>query len=187
MNIGLHLRLKLKSNFLKMINKLIIICLLSMLAGASQLNAQKFGHLNSAVIIESHPEVGPANAQLEAYQTALIGPLDEKAKAFQAKYQAFVEEANKGTLSQVASQAKQEELQAEQKALAEEEEQIKFKVMQKREELLKPILSEVDSIIQALGKEGNYTMIFDTSVSGAVLFGEDANDLTEAVKAKIKK
>ena len=41
-----------------MINKLIIICLLGLLSGASQLNAQKFGHLNSAVVIESHPEVG---------------------------------------------------------------------------------------------------------------------------------
>jgi len=167
--------------------KLILFCLVAFLTGSQQINAQKFGHINSAQIIESHPSIGPANTQLETFQNGLFEPLELKAEAFEAKYRAFLEEANSGTLSQVASQTKQAELQTEQEVLATEEQQIKFKVMQKREELLQPILSEVDSIIQILGKEGNYTMIFDTSVSGALLFAEDGNDLTEAMKARLKK
>jgi Skp family chaperone for outer membrane proteins len=59
--------------------------------------------------------------------------------------------------------------------------------MQKRQELLQPILTEVDSVIQVIGKEGKYTMIFDTSVSGALLFAEDGNDLTDTVQARLKK
>lgn len=168
-------------------NKLILFCLVAFLAGTQQINAQKFGHVNSAQIIQDHPLIRPANAQLENFQKSLLDPLDLKAKAFEAKYHAFLEEANNGNLSQVASQNKQAELQTQQDSLATEEQQIKFKVMQKREELLQPILTEVDSIIQVVGKEGNYTMIFDTSVSGALLFADDGNDLTEAVKARLKK
>ena len=168
-------------------NKLILFCLIFLMAGIQQINAQKFGHVNSSLIIQNHPLIGPANTQLEAYQKSLVDPLDAKSKAFEAKYHAFQEEANNGTLSQVASQKKQAELQTEQDSLAAEGQQVKFKVMKKREELLQPILTEVDSAIQVIGKEGHYTMIFDTSVSGALLFAEDGNDLTEAVKARLKK
>ncbi len=168
-------------------NKLFLFCLIAFLVSTQQINAQKFGHINSAQIIEGHPSIGLANTQLETFQKSLLDPLELKARDFETKYRAFLEEANNGTLSQVVTQTKQAELQTEQEALATEEQQIKFKVMQKREELLQPILTEVDSIIQDLGKEGNYTMIFDTSVSGALLFAEDGNDLTEVVKARLKK
>ena len=168
-------------------NKLILFCLIAFIAGTQQSSAQKFGHINSAFIIQEHPLIGPANTELEAFQKELADPLDEKSKAFEVKYRSFLEEANSGTLSKVATQAKQAELQAEQDSLATEEQQIKFRVMQKRESLLQPILAEVDSIIQVIGKEGNYTMIFDTSVSGALLFAEDGNDLTQAVRDRLKR
>ena len=170
-----------------MMNKLILLFVLGFLACTGRMSAQKFGHVNSAMVIQAHPSIGPANLQLDAFQKSLSDPLDVKSKAFEAKYHAFVEEANSGTLSQVALQAKQAELQNEQDSLAKEDQQIKFRLMQKREELLQPILTEVDSIIQLVGKEGKYTMIFDTSVSGALLFAEDGNDLTETVKARLKK
>jgi len=151
------------------------------------IHAQKFGHVNSADIIQAHPGVAPANAQLEAYQKSLSDPFDLKAKDFEARYHAFVDEANSGSMSQLAAQKKQQELQTEQDSLNTEDQQIKFKVMQKREMLLQPILTEVDSVIQLIGREGHYTMIFDTSVSGALLFAEDGNDLTEEVKTRLKK
>ena len=167
--------------------KLSLLSLLVFIALSSQMNAQKFGHINSAVIIQSHPMVATANTELEAYQKSQYDAFEVKTKDFETKYNAFMQEANSGTLSQVATQNKQMELQTMQDSLASEEQQIKFKVMQKRESLLQPILTEVDSVIQVIGKEGNYTMIFDTSVTGALLFAENANDLTEAVQARLKK
>jgi len=168
-------------------NRIFVFSLMIFLVFAQQTNAQKFGHINSALIIQNHPLIGTANTELESFQKSLLDPYDVQAKAFEAKYRAFVEEANNGTLSQVATQNKQVSLQTEQDSLATLEQQIKFRVMQKRESLLQPILTQVDSVIQLIGKEGNYTMIFDTSVSGALLFAEDSNDLTEAVKSRLKK
>lgn len=168
-------------------NKLILFSVMIFLTAAQQSNAQKFGHVNSALIIQGHPLIGPANTELETFQKSLVDPFDVQSKAFEARYKAFVEEANSGTLSQIAQQNKQVALQAEQDSLSSLQDQIKLKVMQKRESLLQPILTQVDSVIQVLGKEGHYTMIFDTSVSGALLFAEDGNDLTEEVKARLKK
>ena len=149
-----------------------------------QLSAQKLGYINSALIIQEHPKVSDANTQLENFQKMLADSFSIQVKAFEAKYKAFLEASNSGTLSPLASQTQQNDLRTEQQSLATEEEQLQFRVLQKREELLKPILSEVDMIIQAIGKEGNYTMIFDTSVAGAILFADQADDITEMVKTR---
>ena len=161
-----------------------ILSILFLFVASFNLDAQKFGHINSALLIEQHPKVSVANAQLESFQKVLSDSFAIKVKAFEDKYRLFMEEASKGTLSQVASQNKQVELQAEQQALSTEEQQLKFRILQKREQLLKPILSEVDEIIQAIGKEGNYTMIFDVSVAGGILFAEQGEDLTEMIKSR---
>ncbi len=163
--------------------KFVFALLVIIMASLSVVNAQKFGHINSALIIEQHPKVASANAELEAFQKILVDSFTVRAKAFEDKYRAFLEQANSGTMSQVMSETKQNELREEQQTLKTGEEQLQFRILQKRESLLKPILAEVDAIIQAVGKEGNYTMIFDTSVPGALLFAVDADDLTEKIKS----
>ena len=153
------------------------------IASLQLLNAQKFGHINSAAIIEAHPKVSVANVELESFRKMLVDSFTVKVQAFETRYKTFLEESTSGSLSQVRAEAKQNELKEEQQALSTEEQQIQFRILQKREELLKPILIDVDNVIQAIGKAGNYTMIFDTSVAGALLFAAESDDLTEQVKS----
>lgn len=163
----------------------IIIALLFFFASSIQvISAQKFGHINSALIIRDHPKVAAANLELENFQKLLADSFEIKVKAFEAKYKTFLEQSNTGTLSAVAIQNSQAELKTLQEALATEEQQLQFRMVQRREALLKPILSDIDGFIQAIGKEGNYTMIFDTSVGGALLFAEQGEDLTEMIRSK---
>ena len=167
-------------------NRLILLSLAILLSAFGTLQAQKFGHLNSAQLIEAHPKVVTANGELEAFRKSVMDPFEAKAKAFQSKAAFFMEEVNAGTLSKVTAQTRQEELQKEQQDLQTEEQQIEFSILQTREQLLQPILTEIDSIIQTVGKEGGYTFIFDTSVSGAILFAPDSENLTDIVKGKLK-
>jgi outer membrane protein len=153
---------------------------------ANMSSAQKFGYVNSAQLIEAHPKVPTANSELEAFRKSVMDPFEAKAKAFESKYMFFMEEVNAGTLSKVTAQTRQQELQKEQQDLQKEQQQLEFTILQKREALLQPILTEIDGIIQAFGKENAYTMIFDTSVSGALLYATTNDDLTEAIKAKLK-
>ena len=46
-------------------------------------------------------------------------------------------------------------------------------------------MEKVQKAIQDVGKEGGYTMIFDTSTFNAILFAEDSDDVTSQVKAKL--
>ena len=167
-------------------NRSILLFLTVLLTSIQALHAQKFGHINSAELIQVHPKVATANADLETFRKSVMDPFEAKTKAFQSKASFFMEEVNAGTLSKVTAQTRQEELQKEQQDLQTEQQQIEFSIMQKREALLQPILTEIDSVIQVIGKEGKYTMIFDTSVQGALLYTQESDDLTEAVTAKIK-
>ena len=172
------------NSFMK--NSLTLLFLSILMTSFQAVQAQKFGHINSAQLIEAHPKVVTANAELEAYRKSVMDPFEAKAKAFESKASFFMAEVNAGTLSKVTAQTRQEELQKEQQALQTEQQQIEFAILQKREQLLQPILTEIDSIIQAVGKEGSYSMIFDTSVTGALLFAQDSDNLTETIKAKLK-
>ena len=162
----------------------IVIALLFFVSAFTSMEAQKFGHINSAMLIQDHPKVASANLELENFQKVLADSFSIKVKVFEDKYRMFLEQSNAGTLSAVALQTKQAELKAEQEALATQEEQLQFRLVQRREVLLKPILAEIDGYIQAIGKEGKYTMIFDTSVGGGLLFAVESEDLTEMVKSK---
>jgi outer membrane protein len=161
-----------------------ILVLFSVMVSQSSFG-QKFGHINSALLVQNHPGIPAANAELEAYRKSLSDPFDVKTKAFQSKYQFYMEEMQAGTLSKVSAQSRQEDLQKEQDDLNKEGQQIQSSILQKRDQVLQPILAQVDSVITVIGKEGKYTMIFDDSVNGVLLFSNPTEDLTPAVKTRI--
>jgi len=152
---------------------------------ASWTFAQKFGHVNSALLVQNHPGITAANTELEAFRLSMTEPFEVKTKAFQSKYQFFMEEMQAGTLSKVTADTRQAELAKEQEDLSQEGQQIQYSIMQKRDQILQPILLQVDSMITVIGKEGKYTMIFDNSGNGAVLVSNPSEDVTDAVKAKL--
>jgi outer membrane protein len=148
-------------------------------------NAQKFGHVNSAALLEMMPEVDVADKQLAAFQEGLIKGGEAKVRTFEANYKKFQENVKAGTLSKVQQQDRQNALAEEQESISQYEAQVQFQVMQRREELLKPILQKVDEAIQAEGKAGEYTFVFDSSVAGALLFAIDGDDIMEPVKKRL--
>ena len=54
----------------------------------------------------------------------------------------------------------------------------------KGEELYKPIIEKVKSEIEKLGKEGGYTMIFDSS-GGVLLHAAESENLMPVLKTKL--
>lgn len=170
------------SNDMKRITILCLLCLVLAVAVHAQ---QKFGYVNSAELLASLPEVDAADAELETFQTQLISQGQEKVQAFEKNYNAYLEEVNQGLLSKVQMAEREKKLNKEQQAIAEFEKEVQLKVLQKREALLQPILNKVDEAIQAVGDEGGYSFIFDTSVNGAILHAPDTDNLINAIKAKL--
>ena len=145
--------------------------------------AQKFGHINSSNLLELLPETKVANSELEGYKIQLEKALEAKVKAFEAEVQVYITE--RPTLAPKVAQEKEAALAQKEQDLYKERQEGEQKVMQKREELLKPIFEKADAAIKAIGKEGGFQMIFDSSTFNVLLFAEDSADIMPLVKAKL--
>ena len=150
----------------------------------SSLFAQKFGHLNSLQLIAELPEIQGANTTLEVYQTQLEAQGKVMVEKLERDYNAYMQDINAGNLSQVQIAQAESDLQLQQQALQQYEVDAQNKVLEKRTELYQPVLDKVRKILEEIGKEQGYMMIFDTS-QGALLHVQESNDLTEEVKRRL--
>jgi len=141
--------------------KLAKISLLLLVFGMMQVTsvmAQKYGHVNSGNIIAQLPETKAADSQLIAYRDQLVKKGEEMATAVQTE------------------------------ELAQYEQKVMQDMEKRRTELYQPILERVQTVLDEIGKEGGYSMIFDTSIlaGNPILFAEDSVDLNAQVIAKMK-
>ena len=149
-----------------------------------QLNAQKYGYVNSSQLLVNLPEVKTADSQLEAYQKQLITKGEEMVKSFETEYRAYLAKVDSGELSQIDMQQKEGKLAQDQQAIQAYEVQVQNDIAAKKQELYQPILSRVQEVVDAYGKEQGYTMIFDASIGG-ILFADTADDLMPVLKTKL--
>ncbi|MEP7322073.1 MAG: OmpH family outer membrane protein [Saprospiraceae bacterium] len=149
-----------------------------------QLDAQKFGFTNSAVIMSEVPEVKQAESNLKAYQEQLTKQGQIKVEALQAKYQDLARKEKQGEIAPKALQEQSEKLKVEEDELAKLEQDMQGQLAQKREVLLQPILDKINKGIQDVAKEHGYSFIFDSS-AGMLLYADEANDVTALVRSKL--
>ena len=142
---------------------------------------QKFGYVNSGNLLESLPEVKAADAEMVTFRDQLSKEGQDALASLEVKYSEYITKVQSGELSRIQQEEMEAELKKEQEAIAKMEQEGSIKIAQKREELLAPILERADEMIQKLGKDEGYTMIFDSSV-GALLYAVEAEDLTEKVR-----
>lgn len=160
-----------------------VAALLVVLAGDAQ--AQKFGHINSGNILVEMPATKAADSVIKAFQDSLVTVGQARVKLLQEEAIAFSKRYQEGSVTPAEAQKKQEEFQKREQELAAFEQEVEEKIALKREELLGPILQQVQDAIDEIGKAGQYTMIFDTSIFNTILFAQDSDDITPQVKAKL--
>ena len=147
-------------------------------------DAQKFGYVNTQELLGNMTEMKLADNQVQAFQNDLVSKGEEMVIKFETEYKAYMKEANGGTLSKVQMQQKESVLVAKQEEIKKYEVDIQQKVAAKREELYKPVIDKVKAEIEKMGKEGGYTIIFD-SAPGMILHAADSENLMPALKSKL--
>jgi outer membrane protein len=169
-----------------MLNKTTMFFCCALFLGTVSLKAQalKYGHMNLGNLLEMLPETKTADANLKVYADQLTAKDDSLTKAFQAAVTEYQAAYQAGTLTPLQAQTREAELQKQQESIQKFEQSAQQMVAQKREELLKPILTRIDEAIKAIAKENQFAMIFDTS-SGAMLFAAETEDVTNLVKKKL--
>ena len=166
--------------------KNIVVALVLAVACLGTSQAQKFGYVNTTLLLQEMPEVQAVGTELETFQNQLMADGQAQVDAFEKSYVDYMTKVNNGELSKLQMAEIEQQLGKEQQAIQALEQQVQTKIMQKREELMGPILSKVDVAIKEVGKEGGYTFIFDSSLQGALLYAPDGDDLINLVQQKLQ-
>ena len=156
---------------------------------ATNLKAQKFGYLDSGSILASMPGTTESDQALKSYQDSLVAVGEEQAAALKKEFEAFMVEYNGGGVTPIKAQEKQAEFQKREQELIQYEQVIFNLVNERRQKLLEPLVAELQKAIDEVGKEGNYTMIFETGAAAAgfsaILFAPEGDDVSALVKTKL--
>ena len=158
------------------------LVLMLMLLAPMTMMAQKFGKVNTQTIMQALPDVAKANGELEALQKQK----DTELKAMQEEFQRKADEYQKGasTMNATAKQQKETELQGLQQKIQQAYQDGQQELQKKSNELMQPIVAKVRAAIDAVGKAGNYTYIFEEGA--AIYTGSNVVDVTKEVQSKIK-
>ncbi len=148
----------------------------------ASVQAQKFGFVDSAGILEDLPEVKQADANLEALQKQLQKKGQGMLEQLQQDYLAVQQRIERGELSPKQQEEEGQKLQARQTELQQFEQDMVNQIQTKRNELLEPIMERVNQAIQDVAKENGLQFIFDKQV---LLYFEDSQDFSSQVKAKL--
>lgn len=159
-----------------------LIIAVAMLFAALQMNAQRVGYINTEKILSVIPEYKSAQAQLENLSKQYSQKIESEYAKIETLYQNYQQQ--KGSLSaQVRTQRENEIISREQ--TVKELQKSYFGqdgLMQKKsEELLNPLKERVDAAIKKIAENGNFMIIFDTSLMQGVAYAKESDDLSGLV------
>lgn len=114
------------------------------------------------------------------YQSELQRMQQQLDSAVQAFDQAAI------VLSPAAKQAKQKDLQAMQQRMVQRQQALQDSAQAKEDELMEPLRNRINSIIQGIRAESNYSYIIDADAGGGFLLAADpVLDITARVLARL--
>lgn len=160
------------------------ILAMTLLIGLNVSAQQKFGYVNSQALLADMPAVKQAEANLDALKKQLQKKGQQMLTDLQTKYQDLQKKEAQGELSPKQLEVEAGKLKEQETQIAQFEQDMQRQLLEKQDQLMKPVIDKVNSAIKQVATEGGYTYIFDT-VGGFILYADESNDVTEQVKAKI--
>jgi len=147
--------------------------------------AARIGFVNIQAILKASPGYAKAEStfskELEGYRSEvqkLQAGLDSAAQDF---------EAQSTVLSPTQRTQKRKDLEAQQEKLQQRTQELQQKAASRERELLDPIQTRVNSVIEGIRAAGNYAIIFDVSQPGnGIVTGDKSLDLTQRVLQQLQ-
>ena len=149
----------------------------------SSVYAQKYGHVNLGNLLSQMPEIEASSAQLVTFQEQLQKALQLKIDSWEKRVVDMQNKVSEMTPNVVKQM--EDKLLKEQQEILQEEQLLSNKVLEKRNEIMAPIIAKAQNAIDQIGRENGYTMIFDTSIPNLVLYVKESDDLMDQVLAKL--
>lgn len=143
---------------------------------------QKFGHIDSAALLELMPEKAKAEKELEEFAKEFQTALEAMAKEYEGKIAAF-QQGEKDMIATVRN-TKMREIADLERRIQEFQQQAQDEIGKKEQEVLTPIIDKARKAIDQVAEEKGYTYVFDSSL-GVLLYAKDTEDIMADVKSKL--
>jgi outer membrane protein len=155
-------------------------------AGSASAQATpKFGFINSAAILAEAPGRAEAENQFKTEVAAYLAQLQRMSDSLQTMAATFDKEAAKLDSATRVTRAKtiqDKEADYQNRAKA-----LDTQMQNRQAELIRPLMENVQKVIEQIRSEDNYAMIFDVASQTSVIVAADKNlDLTQKVLARVK-
>lgn len=157
------------------------IAILAVPIAASAQNL-KFGHINSADLIQLMPETKQSDSTLRKFGESLDSQLKTMTAEYQSKLQRY--QTGRDSMPDAIKAVKEKELEDLGNRIQDFQQTAQESIQKKKEDLYGPILKKADQAIKDVAKEKGFAYIFDTS-AGSVLFAQDSDDVLSLVKTKL--
>ncbi|MBC7791811.1 MAG: OmpH family outer membrane protein [Anaerolineae bacterium] len=150
-----------------------------------QAAAPKIVYLNSQQILAQAPGRAEAEAQfqkeLATYQTQ-VKRMGDSLNVLVAAYN-----KQEVILSPAAKEAKQKELQGKEQEFEQRRRQLEQQAQKREADLTRPILDQIQKVINDMRTEEGYTFILDAGSTAGVVVAADKNlDVTEKVLVRLR-
>lgn len=142
----------------------------------------KFGYIDSNEILALMPETDSLQNELKAYADYLDQQMQTMGMEYQTKVTEYQENIN--TMAPLIRQTKEKEITDLQARIQAFQQSADQDLGAKQAELFNPLIEKVKNAINAVGKENNYTYIFDIG-TGALVFYENGDNILPLVKTKL--
>lgn len=165
--------------------KLIVTTFVSfvMVAGAAE-TPFKMGFVDLQKTLQSVEAGKTAKKTLEKEVTSKRTGLEKKQQQLQKEAEEFEKKA--GLMNDAAKAKRQQELQQQFAELQKTAAESQMELQKRERELTKPIIDEIRSVVETLGREKGLTLVLEKN-EGAVLYAQSGEDLTEAVIERFNK
>jgi outer membrane protein len=161
-----------------------LLCLAAPLA-AQQGGGSKLAYVNTQAILKQTP----GYAQAESTFTKEIATYRGEVQKLQATLDSSASDFEQQSvlLSPTQRAAKRKDLEGQQQKLEQRTQELQQKAATRERELLDPIQSKVNSVIEGMRAAGNYAIIFDVSApNSGIVTADKSLDLTPRVIQQLK-
>lgn len=168
---------------MKNLTKIVLIIFLAGMTTVSfAQKKQKFGHIDSNELLKLMPGRDSAEIKIKNYATTLENQLKGMQSELETKYQTYL--TNEANYTDLIKQTQQKELQDIQARIEAFQASAQDDLEKKQNELLKPIIDKAKAAIEKVGKDNQYTYIFDAGI-GILLYSDPTEDILPMVKAEL--
>lgn len=145
----------------------------------------KIGYIKSQTILANAPGRAAAETQFEKEMTTYRAQVQRMGDSLNT----LIADYNKQevSLSPQAKETRQKDIRAKEEEYQRRTQELQQQVRSREAELVRPIMEQINKVIDELRAEEGYSMIFDAENQAGVVVAADKNlDLTEKVLARLR-